>query len=189
MPACCLGINTELKNYDFFFGQLRFFQIFPHSSTVLPCWAAAATEEPTWMFRAAQSKEEAAFKALKRGLWYINSPFQVQKHLLFPFSITIIPIGFLRLQLLPSRQTQNAAPRAMAVLSPLPLAGTCHHDDLSPAQERNSHRPQKSATVGHSMVSAQGGGRAACVGLMGPSRWPPLYPQHNLSYCSIAMKN
>lgn len=48
------------------------------------------------MLGAAQSKEEAAFKgftALKRGLWYINSPFQVQKifssHSASPLSLLV----------------------------------------------------------------------------------------------------
>lgn len=177
-----------------FFGQSRCFSEFSpflHSATktVLSCRcyrgtnldASCCTEQRGGCFQRVYSVE--------KGVMIHKQPFSVQKNLLFPFSITIIPIGFLCLQLLPSRQIQNAPPQATVVLSPLPLAGTCHHDDPAPEQEKNSHRPQKTATMSHSLVPAQGGGRDACAGLMGPSWWPPLYPQHNLSYCSTAMKN
>lgn len=90
-----------------------------------------------------------------------------KKNLLFPFSIAIIPIGFLCLQLLPSRQIQNAAPRATTVLSPLPLAGTCHHDDLAPAQEKKQPRATKNSHHGPQLGPSPRRGQSCLCGANG----------------------
>lgn len=146
-----------------FVSQLGFFSkfsLFPPSATkpTLSCCCYRRANLDAWCCTEQRGGRGAAFKGfttLKRGLLYINSPFQVQKSS-FPSQHTIIPIGFIRLQLVPSRQTQNAALWATAALSSWHELVTTIISD-----QRRRH------ANGHSSVPAQtaahGGGKVACA--------------------------
>lgn len=79
-------------------------------------------------------------------------------------------------------------------------AGDSHaQPSLSPWQERVttmiSLQHRRKTAMGHknqplwATAWSQPEEGAELPGLMGLSRWPPPYPQDNLGYCSMAMKN
>lgn len=112
-----------------FFGQLRFFSKFSpflHSATktIVSCRCYRRANLDAWCCTEQRGGCFQRVYSVEKGVMIHKQHFSGSKNLLFPFSITIIPIGFLCLQLLPSRQIQNAAPRATAVLSPHPRVTT-----------------------------------------------------------------
>lgn len=182
MPACCSGVNTELKNAEIFWPVEICFKISPippecyKNHTELPL----LPESQPGSFVLHRAKRRLLSKGLqhwKRGLWYINSPFQVQKifssHSASPLSLLVSSACSCS----PAGRYKTRYKRVTTMIS-------LQH------RRKTAMGHKKAATEGHSSVPAHGGGRAACAGLMGPSLWPPLYPQQSTTLCcSMDMKN
>lgn len=94
MPACCLGINTELKNYDFFLASWDFFSKFSpflHSPTVLSCRCYRGANLDV---SCCTEQRGGCFQSVEKGVMIHKQPFSGSKTSSLPIQHHHYPYWF-----------------------------------------------------------------------------------------------